>query len=101
MHNHKTYITKSSFYTLLRLPLGPDLINPKSISKSAILEMFYHMSYKEMLTAVSNFKKPKLPPMWNGLFTLLFKSFSEWVTGSNCARKFFMTMMYGIYSDIN
>ncbi|CAI9288312.1 unnamed protein product [Lactuca saligna] len=39
--------------------------------------------------------------MWNNLFTLLFRSFSKRVTGSDCASKLFMTMMYGIYSGSN
>lgn len=59
------------------------------------------MGYKEVLTVVSKFKKPNLPLMWNGLFTLLFKCFSERVTGSDCASKLFMTIMYGIYLGVN
>ncbi|CAI9303570.1 unnamed protein product [Lactuca saligna] len=51
------------------------------------------MGYKESISAISKFKKPNLPPMWNGLFTLLFKSFSKWVTGSDCASKLFMTLI--------
>ena len=39
--------------------------------------------------------------MWNGLFTLLFKSFSERVTASDCVSKLFMTIMYSVYSNVN
>lgn len=59
------------------------------------------MGYKESIGTVSKFKKPNLPPIWNGLVKLLFKSFSEWVTGSDCASKLLITMMYDIYSGIN
>ncbi|CAI9280996.1 unnamed protein product [Lactuca saligna] len=97
----KTQYTKSRFCNLLRLSQGRDLIDPEIISNSEILEMFYQTGYKETLIAISKFKKPKLSPMCNGLFTLLFRSFSERVTNSDCARKFFMTLMYNIYSEIN
>lgn len=83
IHNHKTQITKSRFYNLLGLPQGRDLIDPESVSNSALLEMFYQMGYKETLAAISKFKKPNLSPIWNGLFMLLFNSFSEKVTSSD------------------
>ncbi|CAI9275224.1 unnamed protein product [Lactuca saligna] len=39
--------------------------------------------------------------MWNILFTLLFKSFSERVTGSDSASKLFCTIIYILYHGIN
>lgn len=51
--NHKSQITKSRFCNPLGLPQGRDLVDPKSVSNSAILEMFYQMGYKEVLNAVS------------------------------------------------
>ena len=76
------------------------MINPESVSKAALLEMFYQMGYKETLTPVSKFRKPDVPPQWNDLFTIMFKILSEWVTGSNCASKMFMEIIYGIYIGI-
>ena len=53
------------------------------------------------LEILSRFKKPNLPPTWNGLFTLIFQSFSKRVTGSDSASKLFLTILYGVYSGIN
>lgn len=63
--------------------------------------MFYSMGYCEYLFVVSKFKKPNLPPVWNGMFTLIFKSISERVTGSNNANKTFLTILYDVYSGVN
>lgn len=63
--------------------------------------MFFQIGYKEPMSAVSKFRKPNLPPQWNGLFTLLFKGFSERVTGSNYASKLFMAILYGLYTGSN
>lgn len=78
IHNRTTSITKTRFCSLFGIPQTDDMINPEAISSVALLEMFYQMGYKETLTTVSKFRKPNLPPQWNGFFTLLFKSFSEW-----------------------
>ena len=59
------------------------------------------MGYKEALAAVSKFKKPNLPPTWNALFTILFKAFFGRVTDNDCARKLFMSLMYGLYTGKN
>ena len=63
--------------------------------------MFYNMGYREYLAIVSKFKKPNLPSVWIRLFTLIFKSFSERVIGSDYASKMFMTIMYGVCSGVN
>lgn len=63
--------------------------------------MFYQMGYLGNISLLSKFKKPNLHPMWNRLFTLLFKSFSECVTGSDSANKLFCPIIYGLYSGIN
>ncbi|KAL7605541.1 hypothetical protein Lser_V15G20563 [Lactuca serriola] len=63
--------------------------------------MFYDMGYIDLLTTVTKFKKSCLPPQWNGLFTLLFKAFAERVAWSDGASKALMTLLYGIYHDIN
>ena len=39
--------------------------------------------------------------MWNGLFTLLFKIFSERVAGSDRTSRIFYTIIYGLYHGIN
>ena len=82
-------------------PSARDLVDPESITSSVILEMFYQMGYINYLAVVSNFKKPNLPLMWNGLFTLIFKRFLERVTGSDSESKLFLTILYGVYSGIN
>lgn len=66
-----------------------------------ILEIFYNMGYRESLVIVSKFKKPNLPPVGNVLFIVIFKSFSERVTGSNSESKLFLTILCGLYSSIN
>lgn len=77
------------------------MINPETISNGALLEMFYQMGYKESLSTLFKFRKPNLPPQWNALFTILFKSFSERSTGSDCASKLFTTLIYGLYTRMN
>lgn len=77
------------------------MINPETISNVALLEMFYQTGYKETLSTVSKFRKPNLPPQWNALSTILFKGFSERITGSNYASKLFMTLIYGLYAGMN
>lgn len=101
LHNHTTSITKTRLCMLLGLPQTDDMIKPETIPNVALLEMFYQMGYKETLTIVSKFKKPNIPPQWNGLFTFLFKSFSERVTRSDCASKMFMALMYNLYTSLN
>lgn len=39
--------------------------------------------------------------MWNGLFTLLFKSFTERVIASDSASRLFCTIIYGLFSGVN
>lgn len=70
----QTSITKARFSRLLGFPASKDLIDPESVSSSVILEMFYKMGYLDNLVVLSKFKKPNLPPMWNGLFTLILKA---------------------------
>lgn len=77
------------------------MIYPDSISIAAIMEMFYQMGYKETLTTILKFRKPNLRSLWNKLFTLLYKCFSERVTRSDCASKLFMSILYGLYNEIN
>lgn len=101
IHNRTTSITKSRFCLILGLTQIDDMIDPKSITNSSLLEMFYQMGYKGALTTVTNFRKPNLPPQWNGLFSILFKAFFERVTGSDCASKMFMAIIYGVYTRLN
>lgn len=97
----KTFITKSRFCSLLGLEHTANMVGPDSITIVAIMEMFYQMGYKETLTSISKFRKPNMLPQWNGLFTLIFKSFSERVTSSDYANKLYMNIMYGIYIGEN
>ncbi|CAI9264710.1 unnamed protein product [Lactuca saligna] len=93
----QTSITKAGFSQLLGFPASRDLIDPESISSSSILEMFFQKGYLENLAILSKFKKPNLPPMWNGIFNLIFKSFSERVTGFDSANKLFLAILYRIF----
>lgn len=99
--NHKTYISNSRFCSILGFPSSEDMINPETLSNAALLRMFYQIDYKETLTVVSKFWKPNLPPQWNGLITLLFKTFSKRITRSDCASKLFMAIIYGSYTGLN
>lgn len=101
IHNRKTSITKSRFCSLLQLLQSDDMINPESVSSAALFDMFFQTGYKETLSSISKFRKPNLPPQWNRFFTLLFKGFSERVTGSDCASKLFMAILYGLYTGSN
>lgn len=62
--------------------------------------MFFQLGYLTENVLRSKLKKPNLPSIWNGLFTLLFKSFLERVTGSDSASKLFYTIIYGLYTRI-
>nr|KAJ0208867.1 hypothetical protein LSAT_V11C400219070 [Lactuca sativa] len=63
--------------------------------------MFYQRGYKETVAVVSKFKKPNFPPAWNALFKILFKAFSERVTGNDCEIKLFMGLICGLYTEEN
>lgn len=101
IHNHTTSITKACFCSLLGLPQTEDMINPETVASVAPIELFYPMGYKETLTGILKFKKPNMPPQWNGLFTLLFNGFSERVIGSDCASKLFKAILYSLYIGSN
>lgn len=81
--------------------MSEGLVDPDSISSVDLIHMFYQMSYNGDLTLLSKFKKYNLPPVWNGLFTLMFKSFSKRIASSDNASKLFTTIIYGLYHDIN
>ena len=97
----KYSVSKVRFCTLLKLPCGDSTVNPESVTTAQHFEMFYNMGYNNILSTITKVKKSCLPPQWNGLFTLLFKRFSEQVVGSNGANKGFMTILYGLYHGIN
>ena len=101
VNSQKTCISKSRFCRLLGFTATNDLVGLESISSSLIIEMFYQMGYLENITLLSKFRKPNLPRIWNGLFTLLFKSFSERVTGFDSDDKLFYTIIYGLYKGVN
>lgn len=98
--SHKASISKYRFCWLLGFTATDDLVNPESIPSFVIGEVFYQMGYLESFSLLSKFKKPNLPSTWNGLFTLLFKSFFERVTLSDSASKLFCTLIYDIYKGI-
>ncbi|KAI3505860.1 hypothetical protein L1887_28169 [Cichorium endivia] len=73
------------------------------ISKSRFSKLLGFTDAKDMgdITQLSKFAKKGLPPQWNALFTILFKSFSERTTGSDSASKLFYSFFYGLYHDVN
>ena len=77
VHNRTTSIIKSRFCSILGLAQTDDMIDPESITNSALLKMFYQVGYKGTLAAISMFRKPNLSPQWNGVFNLIFKAFPE------------------------
>ena len=91
-------ITKRTFSDLLGLPSTVDLQDPLSIEPLTLQKLFFQMGYSGDISRLSNFKKMHLPPMWNGLFTILFKSFSERTTGTDSSSTIFLTLMYGLYN---
>ncbi|KAI3790563.1 hypothetical protein L2E82_03685 [Cichorium intybus] len=99
--SHKTSISKSRFFKLLRFTSLENLVDPESISSVDLQRMFWQMGYKGDISLLSKFKKFDLPPNWNALFTILFKSFSERVTGIDTTSRLFYTIIYGLYNDIN
>lgn len=101
IESYKTSISKTQFSSMLGLTSTEVPVDPKSISSTATIKMLFQMGYLGEITLLSKFKKPNLLPMWNGLFSLLFKIYSEWVTGSNSASKLLCTIIYGLYTRIN
>lgn len=59
------------------------------------------MGYISDLSVLYRFKKFSLPPIWNDLFTIMFKCFSEGSAGSDNASWLFHTLLYGLYSGEN
>jgi len=96
--SNKTSVSLSRFRKLFDLPSSEHTIHPDSVSPANIQNAFYRIGYSGDISKLSNFMKSSLPPVWNGLFTILFKSFSERVAGSDSASKLFYTLMYGLYS---
>lgn len=68
------------------------------ISSTDHINMFYQMGYIGDISLLPKFKKTNLPLIWNGLFTLFFKSISERVVGSDSACKLFYTLIYVLYA---
>lgn len=99
--NNKTSILKANFCKLLGLVTPEVSVDLESIPETSMIEMFHQMGYTGDISLLSKFRKSFLPPMWNGLFTLLFKSLSESVSGYDSASKVFYTLIYGLYHGIN
>ena len=99
--SHKTSITKANFYKLLGLAMPDVSIDRGSIPASSLIEMFFQMGYTGDISLLSKFRKSFLPPMLNGLISLLFKSQSERVLGSDSVSNLFYTLIYGLYHGIN
>ncbi|KAI3510617.1 hypothetical protein L1887_17749 [Cichorium endivia] len=97
----KTKISKSRFSKLLGFSKTKDLVDPESLQPVALQRLFHQMGYKGDITQLSKFSKKGLPPLWNALFTILFKSFSERTTGTDSASKLFYSIFYGLYNAVN
>ncbi|KAI3522316.1 hypothetical protein L1887_11854 [Cichorium endivia] len=79
----KTKISKSRFSKLLGFTETKDLVDPETLQPVALQRLFHQMAYKGDITQLSKFSKKGLPPQWDALFTILFKSFSERTTGTD------------------
>lgn len=97
----RTSINKPRFRRMLVLDSSECLVNPDSISSTDLINMFYQISYIGDISLLSKFRVSNLALMWNGLFTLLFKSFSERVAHSDSASKVFNKLIYCLYHWIN
>lgn len=86
---------------MLGLDTSEGLVVFDLISSTEPINMFFQMDYLEDITLLSKLRKHNLPPVWYGLFTLLFKSLLERVAGSDSVSKLFFTILYGLYKDIN
>lgn len=98
---NKTSISKACFCRMLGLDSSEGLVDPDLILSIDLINMFYQIGYIGDISLLLKFRKPNLSPMWNGLFILLFKSFSEQVTGLDSASKLFSTIIYDLYHGIN
>lgn len=74
-------------------------INDKLVSLSSIIRVYRQMGCKEYFFMLSKFKKSFLPPFWNVLFTILFRCFTERVSGLDNANKVFHTLIYSLYTN--
>ncbi|KAL7595628.1 hypothetical protein Lser_V15G29607 [Lactuca serriola] len=99
--DHKTSISRQRFCTLLGFAADSSRINLETIPVGLLYSMFYNMGYTEVLISVAKFKKSCLPPLWNGLFTVLFKGLSERSSGSDGASRLFLSIMYAVYNGVN
>ncbi|CAI9271900.1 unnamed protein product [Lactuca saligna] len=99
--NHKISINKPNFCKLLGLVPSKVVIKPNSIPDTSLIEMFYQMGYTGDISLLLKFKKSFLPPIWNSLFTILFKSLSERVAGSNSASNMFYNLLFGLFNGVN
>ncbi|CAI9297631.1 unnamed protein product [Lactuca saligna] len=97
----RTSINKAHFCKILGLASFEGLVDLESASNNALIEMFHQIGYIRDISLLSKSRKPFLPPVWNRLFTFLFKSFSECVAGFDNASKLFYTIIYSLYHDIN
>ncbi|CAH1451329.1 unnamed protein product [Lactuca virosa] len=97
VYSRKTSISKSRFCRILGFDSTEGLVDLDSISSTDLIHMFYHMGYLGDITLLSKFREPNLPTMWNGLFTLCFKSLSKRIVGSDSGSNLFYTIIFGIY----
>ncbi|KAI3508246.1 hypothetical protein L1887_23252 [Cichorium endivia] len=97
----KTKISKSRFSKLLGFTETKDLVDPETLQPVALQRLFHQMGYKGDISQLSKFSKKGLPPQWNALFTILFKSFSERTTGTDSASKLFYSIFFGLYNAVN
>jgi len=94
----KTVVSLNRFRKIFNLPVTTHIIHLDSILPMDIQKVFYRMGYSSDITKLLKFMKSSLPPIWNALFTLLFKCFSERVAGSDALNKLFYTLMYGLFT---
>lgn len=99
VQGHKTDITKTTFCKLLRLRTSDGYSNHDLFSSSSIIKVYHQIGYKSDLFVLLKFHKSYFPPIWNDLFTILFKGFSQRITSSDNANKLFHTLLYTLYTN--
>lgn len=71
---HKTSNSKTNFCKLLGLTPVHGTTNPNLMVSTNIIRIYFHMGYiNSYIYVLSKFAKSALPPIWNALFTILFK----------------------------
>jgi hypothetical protein len=96
-------INKAKLRTLLELPSKRDLNLLKyseSPSDSEICQFVNFLGYNQNLTNRTLFRKGRLPPLWNTLFSILNRALTCKTGSPDQSSHQILAIMYGIYYDL-